>query len=64
MSWIRASLSLFTFGFAIAKFFHFLMPQKFIERKPHTALKLTKNGRVALNEYRKSIKTVLEDLPP
>jgi DNA-binding MarR family transcriptional regulator len=38
--------------------------KEFIERKPHTALRLTKNGRAALNEYRKNIKTVLEDLPP
>ena len=37
--------------------------KEFIERKPHTALKLTKNGRTAFNEYRKNIKTVLEDLP-
>ncbi len=28
MSWIRTSLSLFTFGFAIAKFFYFLGPQE------------------------------------
>ena len=37
--------------------------KEFIERKPHTALKLTKNGRIAFNEYRKNIKTVLENLP-
>jgi len=37
--------------------------KEFIERKPHTALKLTKKGRDAFKEYRKSIKKVLEDLP-
>jgi len=37
--------------------------KEFLERKPHTALKLTKNGRIAFNEYRKNMKTVLEDLP-
>jgi len=34
--------------------------KEFIERKPHTALKLTKKGRTAFNEYRKNIKRVLE----
>jgi len=38
--------------------------KEFIERKPHTALKLTKKGRAAFNKYRKNIKKVLEDLPP
>ena len=37
--------------------------KEFIERKPHTALKLTKKGRVAFNEYLKNIKTVFENLP-
>ena len=37
--------------------------KEFIERKPHTALKLTKKGRAAFNKYRKNIKKVLEDLP-
>ena len=37
--------------------------KEFIERKPHTALKLTKNGRITFNEYRKNIKKVLENLP-
>jgi DNA-binding MarR family transcriptional regulator len=35
--------------------------KEFIERKPHTALTLTKKGRDAFNEYRKNIKKVLED---
>ena len=37
--------------------------KEFIERKPHTALKLTKKGRVAFNEYLKNMKTVFENLP-
>jgi len=37
--------------------------KEFIERKPHTALKLTKKGRIAFNEYRKNMKTVFENLP-
>jgi DNA-binding transcriptional ArsR family regulator len=37
--------------------------KEFIERKPHTALKLTKKGRGAFKEYRKNIKKVLEDMP-
>jgi len=37
--------------------------KEFIERKPHTALKLTKKGRVAFNDYRKNIKKVFENLP-
>ena len=37
--------------------------KEYIERKPHTALKLTKKGREPLNQYRKKIKKVLEDLP-
>lgn len=37
--------------------------KEFIERKPHTALKLTKNGRRAFTEYRKNLKQVFSDLP-
>ena len=37
--------------------------KEFIERKPHTALKLSKKGREAFNEYRKNINKVLGDLP-
>ena len=37
--------------------------KEFIERKPHTALKLTKKGRVAFNDYRKNMKKVFENLP-
>jgi DNA-binding MarR family transcriptional regulator len=38
--------------------------KEFLDRKPHTALRLTKKGRDAFNKYRKNIKKVLEDLPP
>ena len=34
--------------------------KEFIERKPHTALKLTRKGRTAFNKYRKNLKRVLE----
>ena len=37
--------------------------KEFIERKPHTALKLTKKGHDAFKDYRKNIKKVLEDIP-
>jgi DNA-binding MarR family transcriptional regulator len=36
----------------------------FIDKKPHTMLRLTKKGREAFRIYRKSIKHVLDDLPP
>ena len=37
--------------------------KEFIERKPHTALTLTKKGRNAFTEYRKKMKQVFSDLP-
>jgi DNA-binding MarR family transcriptional regulator len=36
--------------------------KEFIERKPHTALKLTKKGRNAFKEYQKNLKEVFSDL--
>ena len=36
--------------------------KEFIERKPHTALALTKKGRQAFTEYRKKMKRVFSDL--
>ncbi|TRO48165.1 ArsR family transcriptional regulator [Candidatus Bathyarchaeota archaeon] len=36
--------------------------KEFIERKPHTALALTKKGRHAFTEYRKKMKRVFSDL--
>lgn len=35
----------------------------FIDRKPHTALKLTQKGRQAFKKYKQSLKQVLNDLP-
>jgi DNA-binding MarR family transcriptional regulator len=37
--------------------------KEFIERKPHTALELTKKGRKAFREYQQNLKQVFSDLP-
>jgi len=37
--------------------------KEFLDRKPHTALALTKKGRNAFTEYRKKMKQVFNDLP-
>jgi DNA-binding MarR family transcriptional regulator len=37
--------------------------KEFIERKPHTALKLTKKGRNSFNEYQQKLKQVFSSLP-
>jgi DNA-binding transcriptional ArsR family regulator len=37
--------------------------KEFLEKKPHTVLRLTDKGRVAFQEYRRSMKRVFEDLP-
>jgi DNA-binding MarR family transcriptional regulator len=37
--------------------------KEFIERKPHTALALTKKGREAFKEYRRRVKQFVEKLP-
>ena len=37
--------------------------KEFIERKPHTALALTKKGRDAFKQYRRNIKQIAERLP-
>jgi DNA-binding MarR family transcriptional regulator len=37
--------------------------KEFIERKPHTALKLTKKGSSAFKEYQRNLKQVFNDLP-
>ena len=37
--------------------------KEFLDRKPHTALTLTKKGRAALKEYRKKVKQFVEKLP-
>lgn len=37
--------------------------KEFLDRKPHTMIKLTNRGRQAFERYRVSMKQVLEDLP-
>jgi len=37
--------------------------KEFIERKPHTALKLTEQGQHAFKEYKDNLKRVLDGLP-
>jgi DNA-binding MarR family transcriptional regulator len=37
--------------------------KEFIERKPHTALALTKKGRSAFKQYRRDIKQIVDNLP-
>lgn len=37
--------------------------KEFIDRKPHTALKLTQKGKQAFKNYRKNLKQVFNDLP-
>jgi len=37
--------------------------KEFIERKPHTALKLTNKGRNSFKEYQQNLKQVFGDLP-
>ncbi|RLG19186.1 transcriptional regulator [Candidatus Micrarchaeota archaeon] len=35
----------------------------FVDRKPHTLLRLTAKGRAAFDEYRKNMKSVFKELP-
>lgn len=37
--------------------------KEFIDKKPHTTLKLTEEGRRAFKNYRRNMKQVFEDLP-
>ncbi len=37
--------------------------KEFLDKKPHTVLKLTGKGRRAFEEYRKNMKRVLDNLP-
>ena len=37
--------------------------KEFIDRKPHTALALTKSGRAAFKAYREKMRQVFNDLP-
>ena len=37
--------------------------KEFVERKPHTMVKLTEQGRAAFDAYRRQMKALFEDLP-
>ncbi len=37
--------------------------KEFVDRKPHTMLRLTPEGRAAFREYRRTIEGVFEELP-
>jgi len=37
--------------------------KEFLDKKPHTALQLTNKGRVAFQEYRRSIEQIFNELP-
>ena len=37
--------------------------KEFLDKKPHTMLRLTNEGRAAFHEYRQSMKQVLDNLP-
>ena len=37
--------------------------KEFLDKKPHTVLRLTNKGRTAFQEYRHSMQQVFEDLP-
>ncbi|MHA2426365.1 MAG: winged helix-turn-helix domain-containing protein [Candidatus Thorarchaeota archaeon] len=37
--------------------------KEFLDKKPHTILKLTEKGRESFNRYRKAIDRVFKDLP-
>ena len=37
--------------------------KEFLDKKPHTILKLTSKGRDAFNEYRRAMDQVFKDLP-
>lgn len=39
------------------------MTKEFRGKKPHTTISLTKQGRTAFREYKKSLQQVLNDLP-
>jgi len=37
--------------------------KEFVERKPHTMVKLTEQGRAAFDAYRRQMKALFDDLP-
>ena len=42
---------------------HMVIEKEFLDKKPHTTVRLTDKGRLAFGEYRNSMKHVLENLP-
>jgi len=40
-----------------------MIKKEFIGKKPHTTISLTKEGRTAFKEYKKTLQEVLDDLP-
>lgn len=40
-----------------------VIEKEFLGKKPHTTVRLTDEGRLAFDEYRNSMKQVLENLP-
>jgi DNA-binding MarR family transcriptional regulator len=40
-----------------------IVEKEFIDKKPHTTIKLTAQGREAFKEYKTNMKQVFEDLP-
>lgn len=40
-----------------------IVEKEFIDKKPHTTIKLTAEGRTAFKEYKMNMKQVFEDLP-
>jgi len=42
---------------------YIVIEKEFLGKKPHTMLHLTDEGRAAFNEYRQSMKQVLDELP-
>jgi DNA-binding MarR family transcriptional regulator len=42
---------------------YILVEKEFLDKKPHTMLRLTEQGRAAFQEYRRRMKQVFDDLP-
>ncbi|MGD8451795.1 MAG: transcriptional regulator [Phycisphaerae bacterium] len=40
-----------------------VVEKEFVKRKPRTSLRITDAGRTALREYRRHMRTILDDLP-
>jgi hypothetical protein len=37
--------------------------KEFVDKKPHTVVRLSKDGRAAFDDYRRRMKQTLDDLP-